>query len=122
MVFVLENNQYAYSTPLDKFETTLRDSSVFLDAEIRRLSGRLTGTIGVQLAEQAFAASKGKDFEPGTSAWSTCRPNQPVVTLSAYGARGQRHIGVHAQTLGKHVFNAFRVRARPDNRAADWPK
>jgi hypothetical protein len=31
---------------------------------------------------------------------------QPVIALNAYGARGERHIGVHAQPLGEHVFNA----------------
>jgi Protein of unknown function (Hypoth_ymh) len=48
-----------------RFETALRDSSAFIEAEILRLSGLPAGTIGVQLAEQAFAASKGKLADPG---------------------------------------------------------
>lgn len=40
-----------------RFETALRDSSAFLEDTIRNLSGLPSNTVGVKLAEQAFAAS-----------------------------------------------------------------
>ena len=53
----LESRQVGTHFRQGKFETALRDGSVFLEDSIRQVSGLGAGLVGVSLAAKAFATS-----------------------------------------------------------------